>query len=487
MSAKVIMIQGTTSDAGKSIAVTALCRWLKRKGYKVAPFKPQNMALNSAVTDDGGEIGRAQALQALACELPLSVHFNPVLLKPSSDQSSQVIIHGKAVDQLTAKKFGNIKKLAFNKVLESFQYLKEHFDYIVVEGAGSPAEINLRENDIANMGFAEEIDCSVVLISDIDRGGVFAHIVGTLQLLSESERNRIKGFIINKFRGSIELLQSGIDWLEKYCQRPVYGTIPFIQQLKLDAEDAINIEQSNDSAPIKIKIPVFSRISNHTDFDALRWHPKVDVQFIGQNDSLKGADLIILPGSKNVRADLNMLLNSSWLADIKQHLRYGGKLMGICGGFQMLGNKIDDPLGIEDLAGSTSGLGLLDFITELEPQKKLTQVSGHFSSLPSAPVSGYEIHCGISQGPALKKPLIKYCLHDQEYTDGAISGCGSIIGTYLHGIFDSKEACTTILNWVEPTLVESIDFNQVRISEIDRLTDHFAHYCDFEKLIDSAV
>ncbi|OUR73136.1 cobyric acid synthase CobQ, partial [Methylophaga sp. 41_12_T18] len=279
--AKALMIQGCTSDAGKSMLVAGLCRIFKRKGIAVAPFKPQNMALNSAVSVEGGEIGRAQALQAIACGIEPSVHFNPVLLKPSSDQKSQVIITGKVAHTLDAKNFGDIKPMAFEAVLASYHEVRCHYDLVLIEGAGSPAEINLRKNDIANMGFAEAVDCPVILVADIDRGGVFAHLTGTINLLSSSEQARIKGLVINKFRGKMSLLQSGIDWLTDYSQKAVLGTLPYLQDLKLDAEDAINLNGSQASAQqINIKVPIFSRISNHTDFDPLKWHPQIALTFV---------------------------------------------------------------------------------------------------------------------------------------------------------------------------------------------------------------
>lgn len=275
------MIQGCTSDAGKSVTVAGLCRVLLRRGIKVAPFKPQNMALNSAVTVNGGEIGRAQAVQARACGLQAHTDFNPVLLKPNSDTGAQVIIHGHALSNMEAADYHAYKTRAMNAVLDSHQRLIQQYDTVIVEGAGSPAEINLRDNDIANMGFAEAVDCPVVLIADIDRGGVFAHLVGTLELLSSSEQQRVKGFIINRFRGDIALLQSGLDWLERHTGKPVLGVLPYLHDLHLEAEDAIVSQQHTQRDALKVVVPVLSRISNHTDFDALRLDPQVDVQFIG--------------------------------------------------------------------------------------------------------------------------------------------------------------------------------------------------------------
>lgn len=469
VSSHTLMVQGTTSDAGKSVLVAAFCRVLARRGCKVAPFKPQNMALNSAVTLDGGEIGRAQALQALACNLQPHSDMNPVLLKPSSDTQARVIIHGKALTELDARAYHDYKLIAMKAVLVSHDRLQREYDYIVVEGAGSPAEINLRDKDIANMGFAEKVDCPVILVADIDRGGIFAHLVGTLQLLSESEQNRVKGFVINKFRGDISLLQSGIDWLQEYTGKPVLGVVPYLQSFYLDAEDAIATAQNlaADQEQLKVVVPVFARISNHTDFDALRLHPQVDLRFVGPGQPLPAADLIILPGSKNVRADVQSLRSDGWHDAIGRHLRYGGKLIGICGGYQMLGNCIHDPLGVEDTAGSTEGLGLLDIHTELRPEKQLRQVTG-ILSIGSAAVEGYEIHSGQSTGAALAQHAVE--LADGR-RDGVISQDGQILGTYLHGLFDSPHARDALLQWAglrpaqQPGLVEH------REQQLERLAD----------------
>ena len=299
-----LMVQGTTSDAGKSTLVAALCRLLAREGVKVVPFKPQNMALNSAVTADGGEIGRAQALQAQAAGLAPHTDMNPVLLKPSSDTGAQVIIHGKVRADMNARDYHQYKTIAMSAVLESHRRLCAQYEAVIVEGAGSPAEINLRERDIANMGFAEAVDCPVILIADIDRGGVFAHIVGTLSCLSDSERKRIIGFVINRFRGDIGLLKPGLEWLEQQTGKPVLAVLPYLHGLHLDAEDAIQPAQTV-SGKFRVVVPVLPRISNHTDFDALRAHPDIDLHFVGPGHAIPPADLNILPGSKNTRADLN--------------------------------------------------------------------------------------------------------------------------------------------------------------------------------------
>ena len=461
------MIQGCTSDAGKSTLVTGLCRLFHRRGIHVAPFKPQNMALNSAVTIDGGEIGRAQALQAQAAGLQPHSDMNPVLLKPNSDTGAQVIIHGHAIHDMQANEYHNYKSIAMRAVLESYNRLQQQYDLILVEGAGSPAEINLRDRDIANMGFAEAVDCPVILIADIDRGGVFAHLHGTLALLSTSEQKRIKGFVINRFRGDIKLLQSGLDWLEDDTQKPVLGVLPYLHGLHLDAEDAIQSQQIiGDGKQLKIVVPVVPRISNHTDFDPLRYHPQVDIQFIGTNQTIPTADLIILPGSKNVRDDLHWLHQQGWANAIQRHLRYGGKLLGICGGLQMLGNTIHDPEGVEGTAGTTPGLGLLNFSTTLQQKKQLRNVSGKLL-LNNVEIHGYEIHAGISHGPALNTPLVT--LNGQN--DGAISDDKQIIATYLHGLFESPNACQSLLKWAGLLNAEQIDYHGLREAGINRIAD----------------
>jgi adenosylcobyric acid synthase len=465
------MVQGTTSDAGKSILVAGLCRLLAQKGVNVAPFKPQNMALNSAVTKDGGEIGRAQALQAQACFLEPHTDMNPILLKPSSDTGAQVIIHGKALSNMDARRYHNYKATAMDAVLQSHQRLSSQYDAVIVEGAGSPAEINLRDNDIANMGFAEAVDCPVILIADIDRGGVFAHLVGTLELLSATEQRRIVGFVINRFRGDMALLKPGLDWLEERTGKPVLGVIPYLHGLHLDAEDAVDQEQNftetNDTLynSLKVVVPVFPRISNHTDFDALRLHPQVDLCYVGPDQPIPPADLIILPGSKSVPHDLQWLKEQGWAEAIQKHLRYGGKLLGICGGYQMLGNTVNDPLGVEGKAGLSSGLGLLDVDTELAEQKQLRQVKGKLT-FNNSTIQGYEIHCGETTGLGLSQHLV--VLTDGR-RDGAISDDGQVIGTYLHGLFEHPDACCGLLKWAGLEAPEFLDQGAIREQQLDRL------------------
>ncbi|MBE0507330.1 MAG: cobyric acid synthase [Marinospirillum sp.] len=480
------MVQGTTSDAGKSLLVTALGSALYRRGIRVAPFKPQNMALNSAVTSEGGEIGRAQAVQAAACGLLPTVDMNPVLLKPTTDRKAQVIIHGKAINTQDAVTYHDYKKTALQAVLQSHQRLVKEFDVLLVEGAGSPAEINLRQGDIANMGYAEAVDCPVILIADIDRGGVFAHLVGTLALLSPSEQARVVGFVINRFRGDLALLQPGLDWLEAHTGKPVLGVLPYLMDLQLDAEDALPQERRVKSeAVVKVIVPVVPRISNHTDFDALIQHPQVDLQYVRAGEVIPAADLIILPGSKAVRADLQWLREQGWESAIQRHLRYGGKLLGICGGLQMLGQVIHDPLGLEGEAGSSLGLALLDLETRLDTEKVLRNTAGWMVGLgdQQIPVRGYEIHAGRSSGRALEKPLL---LSDQGLPDGAVSEDGQILASYWHGLLDHPEALDALLHWVAGEgagLKAMPDLDSLREQTFERLADLVDEHLDMPRLL----
>lgn len=472
MKIQTLMVQGTTSDAGKTTVVAALCRLLQREAVRVVPMKPQNMALNSAVTSDGGEIGRAQALQAQAAGLMPHTDMNPVLIKPSSDTGAQIIVHGKVRADMDARDYDQYKTVAMSAVLESYARLQQQYDAIIVEGAGSPAEVNLRARDIANMGFAEAVDCPVVLVADIDRGGVFAHFIGTLECLSESERARIIGFVINRFRGDISLLEPGLDWLEQKTGKPVLAVLPYLHGLMLDAEDAIQVKQ-NTTGKFRIIVPAIPRIANHTDFDALRAHPDVDLQFIGPDHPIPAADLIILPGSKNTRDDLAFLKQRGWQQVLEKHLRYGGKVIGICGGYQMLGQVVSDPHGVEGRGGDSDALGLLDITTELTQEKRLQQVQGTctFGDDLSAKVEGYEIHMGITYASSETLPAFVIANGAEIEEEGCRSPDDQILGTYIHGLFDHPEACHALLRWAGLQSDVKVDLNSLREQSIDRVAD----------------
>jgi len=468
VSARALMVQGCTSDAGKSVLVAALCRILHRRGVRVAPFKPQNMALNSAVTADGGEIGRAQALQAQAAGIAPRIDFNPVLLKPSSDRQAQIVIHGRPVADLDARAYHDYKTTAMAAVLDSWRRLTAEYDCILVEGAGSPAEVNLRDRDIANMGFAEAVDIPVIIVGDIDRGGVLAHLHGTLDVLAASERARVRGLVINRFRGDIGLLQNGLDWLDRHTGKPVLGVVPYLHGLFLDAEDALDhhAERSGEAA-LRVVAPAFPRVSNHSDLDPLRLQPQVDFRWIGPGQTPPPADLVVLPGSKSVAADLAWLRGRGWEPYLQRHLRYGGKIIGLCGGFQMLGRTLHDPQGIESGVGSSPGLGLLDCETTLGPEKLLRRVAGRLAC-DDAPMTGYEIHMGVTHGPALAQPAV---VLDDGRHDGALSADGQILASYCHGLFEQPAALAALLAWAGAGDVAAVDLAARREADIERLAD----------------
>jgi len=501
--AQTIMVQGTTSDAGKTTLVAGLCRLFADLEIKVAPFKPQNMALNSAVTPCGGEIGRAQALQAKAARVALNVDFNPILLKPNSDTGAQVIVHGKALTRnsssnMEASEYQNYKKVAMQAVLSSHQRLTENYDLVVVEGAGSPAEINLREGDIANMGFAEAADCPVIIIADIDKGGVFAHLVGTLMLLSQSEQDRVIGFVINRFRGDIKLLESGLTWLEQKTNKPVLGVLPYLHGLDISSEDALVTQQSNDQSvndnnKVRIVVLVYPHMSNHTDFDALRHHSDIDCQFLfakgieghasPEKVAIPACDLIILPGSKNVRSDLEFLRQHSWHQEIAKHLRYNGKVLGICGGYQMLGQFIDDPEGLEGQTGSSIGLGYFAMNTVLKPEKTLVNVSGVLKlAQQSAQISGYEIHAGESKIITGKGQSRIGLLDIAGQLQGMISEDDQIAGCYLHGLFDQPEALQLFMHWLGKEVSQAPSIATLEERAIERVSQACQAHLDMKTL-----
>ncbi|MEQ5833862.1 cobyric acid synthase [Marinobacter sp. NFXS9] len=476
-----LMIQGTTSDAGKSTVVAALCRWLALQGVSVAPFKPQNMALNSAVTVDGGEIGRSTALQALACGIEPHSDMNPVLLKPQTDSGAQVILRGQVHGNMGALDYHAYKAKAADSVMAAWRALSERYDVIVAEGAGSPAEINLRANDIANMGFAEAADCPVLLVGDIERGGVFAQLVGTMALLSESEQARIAGFVINRFRGDAGLLDSGLSWLTERTGKPVVGVLSYLKGLLLDAEDSVNLGGADGGGKLRVIVPRLPRISNHNDFDPLRAHPEVELRFVGEGEAIPSGDVIILPGSKSTRSDLGWLKAHGWPAAITRHLRYGGHVFGICGGFQMLGEWVADPDGLEGAPGNTEGLGWLSINTRMVSGKQLRNVTGSLrleGPESQVPLTGYEIHNGVTTGTALNRPLA----HLDGRPDGAISDDGQVMGTYVHGIFDRAEACAALLAHWGLHSHRAVDYQQHRLLQLDRLADQLEKELDTDLL-----
>ena len=470
---KALMVLGCTSDAGKSMLATALCRIFADMGLKVAPFKPQNMALNSAVTEDLGEIGRAQATQAIAARIQPHTDMNPVLLKPTTDMGSQVIIQGKAIGHYSARDFHALKPTLMDPILESFDRLRAQNDLVIVEGAGSPAEINLRANDLANMGFAEAADVPCLLMADIDKGGVFAHLTGTLACLSDSEQKRIKGLIINKFRGDPKLLDSGLDWLAQNTGKPSWGVIPLLQDLYLEAEDSLSTATNQvRESKLKIRVARLPKMSNHTDFDPLFLHPELDCQWAPASKPPEPCDLLILPGSKSVQNDLQALRASGWDTALARHLRYGGKLLGVCGGYQMLGRTLSDPLGIEGDAKNIDGFGWLNIASQLEPHKALKRVGG--KTFGDAPVVGYEIHMGQSSGVDCARAWINLA----DGPDGAASEDGQVLGTYVHGLFDRPEALDAIMHWAGVELDQRHDHMAVIEKNITALARHVAAHID---------
>lgn len=448
---KSLMIQGTGSHVGKSVLTAALCRIFRDKGINVAPFKSQNMALNSFITESGGEMGRAQVVQAEAAGLSPHVDMNPILIKPHADMEAQVIIQGKVHGNYSAKDFHGFKREAMPFVEESYKRLAKRHDLIVIEGAGSPAEINLRKNDIANMGTAHLVDAPVVLVGDIDKGGVFASLVGTLELLDDADRSRIKGFIINKFRGDISLLKPGLDFLEEKTGLPVLGVIPYFKDIYIQEEDSVNLENlssssSADGKKIKIAILYLPHISNFTDFDPLEREEDLDLNYVRQGERIGNADMIIIPGSKSTISDLAYLRAAGYDDEIRKHIKRGGRVIGICGGYQMLGKSISDPHKVES-GGKVEGLGLLDIETVLKESKETHQVAAVQLDREDI-LKGYEIHMGESSYLKGASPLFEIKIRggcDVKVEDGAISSDKRVWGTYIHGIFDNDDFRRSVL------------------------------------------
>ncbi len=455
MSAKTIMIQGTGSYVGKSVVAAALCRIFTADGYKVAPFKAQNMALNSFVTKNGEEMGRAQVVQAEACGIEPSVDMNPVLLKPSSDVGCQVIVMGKPVGNMDSVTYHKHKPKLMNVVTGAFNRLAEKNDIVVIEGAGSPAEINLRKNDIVNMSIAEKIDAPVILVGDINLGGVFAWLVGTMELLSDNEKKRVKGFLINKFRGDASLLKSAITFLEKRTQKPVLGVIPYFTDIKIQEEDSVCIDpykrslSARDKDNIRIKVIYLPHISNFTDFDMLEKEHGVELEYIKRPDELRHADVIIIPGSKNTIDDLAVLRKKGFVSKIKEYSRKGVSIIGICGGYQMLGKEIIDPDHIETKKTNIKGMGLLDITTTIKKEKQTHQIKAYDNLFSSGIIHGYEIHMGRTHLGNTAKPIFEIFERSGKRVnikDGTKNRDRRVWGTYIHGVFDNDNFRAAFLN-----------------------------------------
>jgi adenosylcobyric acid synthase len=480
--AKALMFQGTGSDVGKSLIVAGLCRAFARCGLIVRPFKPQNMSNNAAVTADGGEIGRAQALQARAAFVAASVHMNPVLLKPQSDVGSQVVVLGRIMGNVPAREFQAMKPDLLPTILACFQRMQTEADLVLVEGAGSAAEVNLRTNDIANMGFARAADVPVVLIGDIDRGGVIAQLVGTRTVLDPADAAMIAGFLVNKFRGDPSLFGSGMTTITHHTGWPALGLIPhFPDAARLPAEDAMALDQqaSPGSGKTVIAVPRLAHIANFDDFDPLKLEPSVRLVMVQPGEPLPGdAALIILPGSKTTLADLEAFRDNGWDIDLAAHVRRGGKVLGLCAGYQMLGRSLADPEGIEGPQASMPGLGLLDVETVLTGNKTLTEASGT-SIADGLPFHGYEMHVGRTDGPDRARPVLR---HADGRQDGATSADGRIRGAYVHGLFADDQQRAGWLSWIGGAS-SGVGYEAEVERVLDALADHLGRHIDLDQLL----
>ena len=482
--ARALMFQGTGSDVGKTVLVAGLCRAAMRRGIKVAPFKPQNMSNNAAVAraDDGeGEIGRGQWLQAFASKIEPSVHMNPVLLKPQSQIGSQVVVQGKVLGQAKAREYLSLKPKLMSSVLDSFTQVCDGNDLVLVEGAGSPAEVNLRNGDIANMGFASEAGVPVVLIGDIDRGGVMASLVGTHRLLSESDRAWVKGYLINKFRGDVSLFDEGLSIISSHTDWPSFGVLPWVDAVKrLPAEDSVALDQlfSDNMTGLKVVVPALGKIANFDDIDPLLAESSVSVEFIRKGDAFPSdIDLLVLPGSKSTIADLLELRENGWERPIKSFAEQGGQVLGICGGYQMLGKAIRDPLRLESNVEHTVGLGLLDVETVMRP-KKHTKNSNPRSVEFGCQLAGYEIHTGETIGPDCERPMVDF----GSYTDGAMSLSGNVRGCYLHGLFNADEFRAAFLRQLG-TESDGTSFTESIDKALDELAEAIESNLDVDGLL----
>jgi adenosylcobyric acid synthase len=477
------MFQGTGSDVGKSLIVAGLCRAFTRRGLRVRPFKPQNMSNNAGVTEDGGEIGRAQALQARACGVLPSVHMNPVLLKPQSEIGAQIVVQGKVIGNARAREYQAVKPKLMSAVLDSYGRVSADADLVLVEGAGSAAEINLREGDIANMGFARAANCPVALIGDIDRGGVFAQILGVKAALAPDDAATIVGFVVNKFRGDARLFEGAMATIAERTGWRAFGLLPFFAEAaRLPAEDAFSLgdKKARTAGAVTIAVPMLARIANFDDFDPVRLEPSVRLVFVRAGEPLPVADLVILPGSKATIADLKFFREQGWDIDLLAHARRGGRILGVCGGYQMLGKRVSDPHGMEGPAGEIEGLGLLDVATVLTAEKTLREVEGD-CLVNGAPFQGYEMHVGETKGPDCARPLLRFA---DERLDGAISADGRVAGAYVHGLFaDDRQRAA----WLAPHGAASeIAYGATIETTLDALADHCEAHLDCDALLAGA-
>jgi len=485
------MFQGTGSDVGKSTLVAGLCRIAKRQGLSVAPFKSQNMSNNAAACADGGEIGRAQALQARACGLAPHIDFNPVLLKPQSDQIAQVVVHGQVLNTSTASNYMTEQRAHLKMaVLESFARLTNQYDLVLVEGAGSPAEINLRRNDIANMGFATAVGAPVCLVGDIDRGGVIAAIAGTQRVLNEQDASMIKSFIINRFRGDPSLFDDGVTAIEHITGWSCHGVVPWLPSaLRLPQEDAVVLDswsaQSTGTAKndVVIAVPLLSRIANFDDLDPLRAEPNVTVVFVPPGSAIPlDVDAVVIPGTKSTVGDMRFLVEQGWHHDIIAIARRGGRVLGVCGGFQLLGTAIHDPLGVDGDACSIAGIGLLEVETHMQDKKNTQPVAG-MCARSNQEVTGYEIHMGKTSGADSSRPMFNI----GEALDGAISRDGRIEGTYIHGVFSSDAYRSWWLESLKPGLASQLQYEASVEQELDTLADGLSESINIDALFSEAA
>ncbi len=499
--AKCLAILGTGSDVGKSVIVAALCRIFSNLGMRVAPFKAQNMSNNSYVTMLGGEVGRAQVVQAEAARIPVHVDMNPVLLKPCTDTGAQVVLHGKAIGNSEASTYFSDTSYLFQQAMISLERLRTDYDLIVMEGAGSCAEVNLRDRDFVNFRMAHAADAPVILAADIDRGGVFAQVVGTMEVIPPEDRKRIRGILINRFRGDARLFADGIEYLEKRTGLPVLGLIPYYRHIEIDSEDGmpldVVIDPQSKPSPDKINVAVIRspHISNFTDFAPLAREHVVALHYLARPRSLEGYDIVFLPGSKNVRSDLEWLRNVGWTAHIEAYAAGKGKIGGICGGYQMLGRLIRDPYGMEGAPGETPGLGFLNVQTTLSREKMLSRSTGVWTAY-NKKVEGYEIHMGTTEGMDNSRPVLRVtgrngqAVHD---VDGAFSIDGSIWGSYFHGLFDLSDFRLTFLNALKPELrlEQDIRYQEDEASFKERqynlLAEHFRMHLNMPKLLEIAL